>query len=143
VQPCPTPTCLGNLAGSVLSGRPEIARADYLRVSHLAGLQRLAGQSGNASAKGRLALCTQEGDVKQAAEVIVKKHGRSIPTDVTCLLPGASVRPFGGQIEGYPALREAFKKGQPPAMAQRNPTCKVCQQDPTFQSLVKEFTKPD
>jgi len=63
----------------------------------------------------------QKGDVKQALKFI--EEARQIDSRIgPDLLPGASVRPFGRQIEGYRGLRERFKKGQPPAMAQRNPT---------------------
>jgi hypothetical protein len=41
------------------------------------------------------------------------------------------------------ALRDAFKKGQPPAIAQAEPDLQNLQKDPGFQNLVREFAQPN
>jgi len=41
------------------------------------------------------------------------------------------------------ALHDAFKKGQPPPIAQAEPDLESLKEDPSFRNLVKEFTHPN
>ncbi len=135
---------VGNLAEAYyLAGQKERALTTFESAISLA-YKDLQVNPRNASAKGRLALWYgKKGDVKQALKFI--EEARQIDsTDVDLIYYQAQAFALSGdKSKAIAALREAFKKGQPPAMAQAEPDLQSLQQDPTFQSLVKEFTKPD
>jgi serine/threonine protein kinase/tetratricopeptide (TPR) repeat protein len=135
---------VGNLAEAyALAGQTDRAQATFEQAIALA-YRGLQVNPRNAGIKGRLALWYgKKGDVKQALRFI--SEARAIdPNDLDLIYYQAQAQARSGdKVNAIETLRTAFKKGQPPAIAQAEPDLKTLQQDPAFQKLVKEFTKPN
>jgi serine/threonine protein kinase/Flp pilus assembly protein TadD len=135
---------VGNLAEAYdLNGQKDRALPLYEQAIALA-YKALQVNPRDAIIKGRLALWYgKKGDAKQALKFIA--DARSLdPNDVDLIYYQAQAQALSGdKAAALDTLRLAFKKGQPPAIAQAEPDLQVLQQDPRFQSLVNEFTKPN
>jgi len=135
---------VGNLAEAYdLNGQKNRAVPLYEQAIALA-YKGLQVNPRDAMIKGRLALWYgKKGDAKQALKFIA--DARSLdPNDVDLIYYQAQAQALSGdKAAALETLRVAFKKGQPPAIAQAEPDLQVLEQDPRFQQLVKEFTKPN
>jgi serine/threonine protein kinase/tetratricopeptide (TPR) repeat protein len=135
---------VGNLAEAYfLAGQKDRATSTFESAISLA-YKDLQVNPRDAQTKGRLALWYgKKGDVKQALKFI--GEARSIdPNDVDLIYYQAQAFALSGdKVKALAALREAFKKGQPPQIAQAEPDLQNLQDDPAFKSLVKEFTRPN
>jgi tetratricopeptide (TPR) repeat protein/TolB-like protein len=135
---------VGNLAEAYdLAGQKDRAISTFERAIAL-GYKALAVNPRDASVKGRLALWyAKKGDAKQALKFI--SEARAIePNDLDLIYYQAQAQALSGdKSAALESLRAAFKKGQPPAMAQAEPDLQTLQQEPRFQQLVKEFTRPN
>jgi serine/threonine protein kinase/tetratricopeptide (TPR) repeat protein len=135
---------VGNLAEAYdLAGQKDRGRSTFEQAIALA-YKSLQVNPRDAITKGRLALWYgKKGDVKQALKFIAE--ARQIdPNDLDLIYYQAQAQALSGdKPNAIETLRTAFKKGQPPAIAQAEPDLQNLQQDPTFQKLVKEFTKPN
>ncbi|MCU1241396.1 MAG: hypothetical protein JWO71_2122 [Candidatus Acidoferrum typicum] len=135
---------VGNLAEAYYrAGQKDRALSTFESAISLA-YKDLQVNPRDAQTKGRLALWYgKKGDVKQALTFIAE--ARSIDSnDVDLMYYQAQAFALSGdKARALTALREAFKKGQPPQMAQAEPDLQSLQDDPAFQNLVKEFTKPN
>jgi serine/threonine protein kinase/tetratricopeptide (TPR) repeat protein len=133
---------VGNLAEACdLGGQKDRAFPLYEQAIALA-YKALQVNPRDAIIKGRLALWYgKKGDAKQALKFIA--DARSLdPNDVDLIYYQAQAQALSGdKTAALDTLRVAFKKGQPPAIAQAEPDLQGLQQDPRFQQLVKEFTK--
>jgi serine/threonine protein kinase/tetratricopeptide (TPR) repeat protein len=133
---------VGNLAEAYdLAGQKERGLSTFEKAIALA-YQALQVNPRDAIIKGRLSLWYgKKGDVKQALKFI--GEARAIdPNDLDLIYYQAQAQALSGdQNAALDTLRIAFKKGQPPAIAQAEPDLQGLQQDPRFQQLVKEFTK--
>jgi len=98
----------------------------------------------DAATKGRLALWYgKKGDVKQALRFIAEARAID-PADLDLIYYQAQAFALSGdKSNAVTALASAFKKGQPPAIAQAEPDLQSLRDDPAFQKLVREFTKPN
>jgi serine/threonine-protein kinase len=134
----------GNLAEAYdLAGQKQRALSTFEKAISLA-YKGLGVNPRDAGTKGRLALWYgKKGDAKQALKFI--GEARKIdPNDLDLIYYQAQAQALSGDKTGsLESLRLAFKKGQPPAIAQAEPDLQSLQQDPRFQSLVKEFAKPN
>jgi len=135
---------VGNLAEAyALAGQRDRAQTTFEQAIALA-YKGLQVNPRNAGIKGRLALWYgKKGDVRQALRFI--GEARAIDPDDLDLIyyQGQAQALSGDKAKAIETLRTAFKKGQPPAIAQAEPDLQSLQQDPAFQKLVKEFTKPN
>jgi tetratricopeptide (TPR) repeat protein len=135
---------VGNLAEAYsLAGQKDRAKSMFEQAIALA-YKGLQVNPRDAITKGRLALWYgKKGDIKQALKFIAE--ARSIdPNDLDLIYYQAQALALSGnQANAIDALRLAFKKGQPPAMAEAEPDLQSLQQQPAFQKLVKEFSKPN
>jgi serine/threonine protein kinase/tetratricopeptide (TPR) repeat protein len=133
---------IGNLAEAYdLAGQKDRARTTFEQAISLA-YKALQVNPRDAIIKGRLALWYgKKGDAKLALKFI--SEARAIDsTDVDLIYYEAQAFALSGdKARALAALREAFKKGQPPQIAQAEPDLQSLQGDPAFQNLVKEFTK--
>ncbi len=134
----------GNLAEAYyLAGEKDRALSTFEQAIALA-YKALQVNPRDAIVKGRLALWYgKKGDVKQALKFIAE--ARSIdPNDLDLIYYQAQALALSGDKDNaIETLRIAFKRGQPPAIAQAEPDLQSLQQDPAFQKLVKEFSKPN
>ena len=135
---------VGNLAEAYqLAGQKDRAATTFERAISL-GYKGLAVNPRDASIKGRLALWYgKKGDAKQAVKFVAE--ARMIdPNDLDLIYYQAQAEALSGDKNAaLNTLRLAFKKGQPPAIAQAEPDLESLQQDPRFKNLVKEFSKPN
>ncbi len=135
---------VGNLAEAYdLAGQKQRALSTFEQAISLA-YKSLQVNPRDASTKGRLALWYgKKGDTKQALKFI--EEARSIdPNDLDLIYYQAQAQALSGdKSAAIDTLRLAFKKGQPPAMAQAEPDLERLHQEPAFQKLVNEFTKPN
>jgi eukaryotic-like serine/threonine-protein kinase len=135
---------VGNLAEAYdLAGQKDRGRSTFEQAIALA-YKSLQVNPRDAITKGRLALwCGKKGDVKLALKFVAE--ARQIdPNDLDLIYYQAQAQALSGdKSSAVETLRTAFKKGQPPAIAQAEPDLQNLQQDPAFQKLVKEFTKPN
>jgi serine/threonine protein kinase/tetratricopeptide (TPR) repeat protein len=135
---------VGNLAEAYdLAGQKRLALTTYEQAIALC-YKGLQVNPRDAITKGRLALWYgKKGDANQALKFI--DEARKIdPNDLDLIYYQAQAQTLSGNKTGaLETLRLAFKKGQPPAIAQAEPDLQGLQQDPRFQQLVKEFTKPN
>jgi tetratricopeptide (TPR) repeat protein len=135
---------MGNLAEAYgLEGQRDRAQATFERAIAL-GYNGLEVNPRDAAVKGRLALWYgKKGDIRQALKFI--SEARAIdPNDLDLIYYQAQAQALSGdKPNAIETLRIAFKKGQPPAIAQAEPDLQTLQQDPAFQKLVKEFAKPN
>jgi tetratricopeptide (TPR) repeat protein len=133
---------MGNLAEAYyLAGKTDRAMPTFEQAIALA-YKDLQVNPRDALTKGRLALWYgKKGDAKQALKFI--GEARAIdPNDLDLIYYQAQAQALSGDKAGaIETLRIAFKKGQPPAIAQAEPDLQSLQQEPRFQALVKEFTK--
>jgi serine/threonine protein kinase/tetratricopeptide (TPR) repeat protein len=133
---------VGNLAEAYdLAGQKDRARSTFEQAIALA-YKSLQVNPRDAITKGRLALWYgKKGDVKQALKFI--EEARQIdPNDLDLIYYQAQALALSGdKAAAIEILRTAFKKGQPPAIAQAEPDLQTLQQDPSFQKLVEEFKK--
>jgi serine/threonine protein kinase/tetratricopeptide (TPR) repeat protein len=133
---------VGNLAEAYdLAGQKERALSTFEQAISLA-YKSLQVNPRDATTKGRLALWYgKKGDVKQALRFITEARAID-PSDLDLIYYQAQALALSGDKgAALDTLRLAFKKGQPPAIAQAEPDLQRLQQDPRFQSLVKEFGK--
>jgi serine/threonine protein kinase/Flp pilus assembly protein TadD len=133
---------VGNLAEAYdLAGQKARATTTFEHAIAL-GYKGLGVNPRDAGIKGRLALWYgKKGDVKQALKFIAEARAID-PNDLDLIYYQAQAQALSGdKANAIDSLRSAFKKGQPPAMAQAEPDLQNLQQDPAFQKLVKEFTK--
>jgi tetratricopeptide (TPR) repeat protein len=124
-----------------LAGQKDRARSTFEQAIALA-YKSLQVNPRDAITKGRLALWYgKKGDVKQALKFI--EEARQIdPNDLDLIYYQAQALALSGdKAAAIEILRTAFKKGQPPAIAQAEPDLQTLQQDPSFQKLVEEFKK--
>jgi tetratricopeptide (TPR) repeat protein len=135
---------VGNLAEAYqLAGMNDRAMPTFEKAIAL-GYKGLAVNPRDASIKGRLALWYgKKGDAKQALRFA--GEARTIdPNDLDLIYFQAQAQALSGdKSAALETLRLAFKKGQPPAIAQAEPDLQNLQEDPRFQQLVKEYTKPN
>jgi serine/threonine protein kinase/tetratricopeptide (TPR) repeat protein len=133
---------VGNLAEAYdLAGQKDRARSTFEQAIAL-GYKGLQVNPRDAGIKGRLALWYgKKGDVKQALKFA--SEARAIdPNDLDLVYYQAQAQALSGdKTAALDTLRLAFKKGQPPAIAQAEPDLQNLQQEPAFQKLVKEYTK--
>jgi adenylate cyclase len=133
---------VGNLAEAYdLAGQKDRALTTFEQAIALT-YKDLQVNPRDALTKGRLALWyAKKGDLKQALKFI--GEARAIdPNDLDLIYYQAQALALSGdKANALDALRTAFKKGQPPAIAQAEPDLQSLQQDPRFQNLMKEFTK--
>lgn len=132
----------GNLAEAYdLAGQKDRATKTFDNAIALA-YKGLQVNPRDAGIKGRLALWyCKKGDAKNALKFI--GDARAIdPGDLDLIYYQAQAQAASGdKAAAIETLRAAFKKGQPPAIAQAEPDLQSLRDDPRFQSLVKEFTK--
>jgi tetratricopeptide (TPR) repeat protein len=134
----------GNLAEAYyLAGQKDRAMTTFEQAIALA-YKDLQVNPRDAITKGRLGLWYgKKGDAKQALKFIGEARGID-STDVDLMYYQAQAYALSGDKgDALSTLREAFKKGQPPAIAQAEPDLEALQKDPAFQALVKEFSKPN
>jgi serine/threonine-protein kinase len=135
---------VGNLAEAYdLAGQKDRARTTFDQAISL-GYKGLQVNPRDAGTKGRLALWYgKKGDVKQALRFIAEARAID-PSDLDLIYYQAQAQALSGdKTAALDTLRTAFKKGQPPAIAQAEPDLQSLQQDPAFQKLVKEFAQPN
>jgi serine/threonine protein kinase/tetratricopeptide (TPR) repeat protein len=133
---------VGNLAEAYdLAGQKERGLATFEQAIAL-GYKGLQVNPRDATTKGRLALWYgKKGDVKQALRFVAEARAID-PNDLDLIYYQAQAEALSGdKTAALNTLRLAFKKGQPPAMAQAEPDLQSLQHDPRFQQLVKEFNK--
>jgi eukaryotic-like serine/threonine-protein kinase len=133
---------MGNLAEAYdLAGQKEKGLATFEQAISLA-YKSLQVNPRDAITKGRLALWYgKKGDVRQALQFIAEARAID-PNDVDLMYYQAQAFALSGDnAKAIATLREAFKKGQPPPIAEAEPDLQSLQSDPAFQNLVKEFTR--
>jgi tetratricopeptide (TPR) repeat protein len=134
----------GNLAETYyLVGQKDRAQVTFEQAISLA-YKELQVNPRDAITKGRLGLWYgKKGDVQQAIKFIAEARALD-PNNVDLIYYQAQVFALGNDnASALVALRDAFKKGQPPAIAQAEPDLQTLQRDPDFQKLVKEFAQPN
>jgi serine/threonine protein kinase/tetratricopeptide (TPR) repeat protein len=135
---------VGNLAEAYdLAGQKDRALTTFEQAISLA-YKGLGVNPRDAITKGRLALWYgKKGDAKQALRFI--DEARKIdPNDLDLIYYQAQAFALSGDKgNAIDTLHLAFKKGQPPAIAKAEPDLQSLQQDPAFEKLVEEFTKPN
>jgi tetratricopeptide (TPR) repeat protein/predicted Ser/Thr protein kinase len=145
VQLVPTSdTFVGNLAEAYyLVGQKDRAQATFEKAISLA-YKDLQVNPRDANTKGRLALWYgKKGDVRQALKFIAEARAID-PNNVDLIYYQAQAFALANDnASALVALRDAFKKGQPPAIAQAEPDLQSLQKDPGFQKLVREFPQPN
>jgi tetratricopeptide (TPR) repeat protein len=133
---------VGNLAEAYYwAGQRDRAMTTFEKAISLA-YKGLQVNPRDASVKGRLALWYgKKGDIRQALKFIAE--AREIdPANVDLIYYQAQAFALDGQkANALAALRDAFKKGLRPAVAQAEPDLQSLYSDPAFQTLVKEFTR--
>jgi len=131
---------VGNLAEAYYwAGQKDRAMSGFEKAISLA-YKGLQVNPRDASVKGRLALWYgKKGDIRQALKFIAE--ARQIdPDNVDLIYYQAQAFALDGQkANALAALRDAFKKGLRPAVAQAEPDLQSLQADPQFQKLVKGF----
>jgi serine/threonine protein kinase/Flp pilus assembly protein TadD len=135
---------VGNLAEAYdLAGQKDRALNTFEQAISLA-YKGLQVNPRDAITKGRLALWYgKKGDVKQSLKFIAEARNID-PNDLDLIYYQAQALALSGdKANAIETLRTAFKKGQPPAIAQAEPGLQDLQQDPAFQKLIKEFSKPN
>lgn len=135
---------VGNLAEAYdLVGQKDRARATFEKAISLA-YEELRVNPRDGSTKGRLGLWYgKKGDVQQALRFITEARALD-PNNVDLIYYQAQAFALSGdKTKAVAALREAFAKGQPPAIALAEPDLGSLQKDPDFQNLLKEFTHPN
>jgi tetratricopeptide (TPR) repeat protein len=135
---------VGNLAEAYhLVGQKDRAQATFEQAISLA-YRDLQVNPRDATTKGRLALWYgKKGDVRQALKFIAEARAID-PNNVDLIYYQAQAFALANDnASALVALRDAFKKGQPPAIAQAEPDLQSLQKDPGFQKLVREFAKPN
>ena len=134
----------GNLAEAYdLVGQKDRAQTTFEQAISLA-YKDLQVNPRDAATKGRLALWYgKKGDVRQALKFIAEARAID-PNNVDLIYYQAQAFALANDnANALVALRDAFKKGQPPTMAQAEPDLQSLQKEPGFQSLVREFAKPN
>jgi serine/threonine protein kinase/tetratricopeptide (TPR) repeat protein len=135
---------VGNLAEAYhLVGQADRAQATFEQAISLA-YKELRVNPRDAVTKGRLALWYgKKGDVNQALKFIAE--ARAIDSNNVDLIyyQAQAFALSGDKVKAVAALHDAFKKGQPPSIAQAEPDLESLKEDPSFQNLVKEFTRPN
>jgi Flp pilus assembly protein TadD len=135
---------VGNLAEAYhLVGQKDRAQATFEQAISLA-YRDLQVNPRDATTKGRLALWYgKKGDVRQALKFIAEARAID-PNNVDLIYYQAQAFALANDnASALVALRDAFKKGQPPAIAQAEPDLQSLQKDPGFQKLVREFAQPN
>jgi len=135
---------VGNLAEAYyLVGQKDRAQATFEQAISLA-YKELQVNPRDAVTKGRLALWYgKKGDVRQALKFIAEARAID-PGNVDLIYYQAQAFALANDnSSALVALRDAFKKGQPPAIAQAEPDLQNLQKDPGFQKLVREFAQPN
>jgi serine/threonine-protein kinase len=135
---------VGNLAEAYhLAGQKDRAQATFEQAISLA-YKELQVNPRDAITKGRLALWYgKEGDVQQALKFIAEARAID-PNNVDLIYYQAQAFALANDnANALVALGDAFKKGQPPAIAQAEPDLQSLQKDPGFQKLVREFAQPN
>ena len=135
---------VGNLAEAYhLVGQADRAQTTFEQAISLA-YKELRVNPRDAGTKGRLALWyAKKGDVSQALKFIAE--ARAIDSNNVDLIyyQAQAFALSGDKVKAVAALHDAFKKGQPPSIAQAEPDLEGLREDPGFQNLVKEFTHPN
>jgi len=135
---------VGNLAEAYhLVGQADRAQTTFEQAISLA-YKELRVNPRDAVTKGRLALWyAKKGDVSQALKFI--SEARAIDSNNVDLIyyQAQAFALSGDKVKAVAALHDAFKKGQPPSIAQAEPDLESLREDPGFQNLVKEFTHPN
>jgi serine/threonine-protein kinase len=135
---------VGNLAEVYyLVGQKDRAQATFEQAISLA-YKDLQVNPRDAITKGRLALWYgKKGDVRQALKFIAEARAID-PNNVDLIYYQAQAFALANDnASALVALRDAFKKGQPPAIAEAEPDLQKLQRDPGFQKLVREFAQPN
>jgi serine/threonine-protein kinase len=135
---------VGNLGEAYyLAGQKERGLSAFEQAIALA-YKSLQVNPRDAAVKGRLALWYgKKGDVKQALRFIAEARAID-PADLDLIYYQAQAFALSGdKSDAVAALASAFKKGQPPAIAQAEPDLQSLREDPAFQKLVREYTKPN
>jgi len=135
---------VGNLAEAYdLVGQKDRAQTTFEQAISLA-YKDLQVNPRDAATKGRLALWYgKKGDVRQALKFIAEARAID-PNNVDLVYYQAQAFALANDnANALVALRDAFKKGQPPTIAQAEPDLQSLQKEPGFQSLVREFAKPN
>jgi serine/threonine protein kinase/tetratricopeptide (TPR) repeat protein/TolB-like protein len=135
---------VGNLAEAYdLVGQKDRAQATFEKAISLA-YKELQVNPRDANTKGRLALWYgKKGDVRQALKFIAEARAID-PNNVDLIYYQAQAFALANDnASALVALRDAFKKGQAPAIAQAEPDLQSLQKDPDFQKLVTEYTQPN
>jgi serine/threonine protein kinase/tetratricopeptide (TPR) repeat protein len=134
---------VGNLAEAYhLVGQADRAQTTFEQAISLA-YKELRVNPRDAVTKGRLALWyAKKGDVSQALKFV--SEARAIDSNNVDLIyyQAQAFALSGDKVKAVAALHDAFKKGQPPSIAQAEPDLESLREDPGFQNLVKEFTHP-
>jgi serine/threonine-protein kinase len=133
---------VGNLAEAYdLVGQRDRGQATFEQAISLA-YKELQVNPRDAGTKGRLALWYgKKGDVRQAQKFIAEARAID-PNNADLIYYQAQAFALANDnANALAALRNAFKRGQPPAIAQAEPDLQSLQKDPAFQQLVKEFVK--
>jgi eukaryotic-like serine/threonine-protein kinase len=135
---------VGNLAEAYyLAGQRERAMTTFDQAIALA-YKDLQVNPREAATKGRLALWYgKKGDARQALKFV--SEARTIdPGNVDLIYYQAQAYALSGDTaNAIAALREAFKKGQPPSIAEAEPDLQGLQKEPEFQSLIQKFKKSE
>jgi tetratricopeptide (TPR) repeat protein len=134
----------GNLAEAYdLVGQKDRAQTTFERAISLA-YKELQVNPRDAITKGRLGLWyAKKGDARQALKIIAEARALD-PNNADLIYYQAQAFALANDnANALVALRDAFKKGQPPAIAQAEPDLQGLQKDPSFQNLVNEFLKPN
>jgi len=133
---------VGNLAEAYsLVGQKDRAQTTFEQAISLA-YKELQVNPRDAITKGRLALWYgKKGDVRQALKFIAEARALD-PNNVDLIYYQAQAFALANDnTNALMALQDAFKKGQPPAIAQAEPDLRDLQKDPGFQKLVREFAR--
>jgi serine/threonine protein kinase/tetratricopeptide (TPR) repeat protein len=133
---------VGNLAEAYsLVGQKDRAQTTFEQAISLA-YKELQVNPRDAITKGRLALWYgKKGDVRQALKFIAEARALD-PNNVDLIYYQAQAFALANDnANALMALQDAFKKGQPPAIAQAEPDLRDLQKDPGFQKLVREFAR--
>ena len=135
---------VGNLAEAYhLAGQKDRAQATFEQAISLA-YKELQVNPRDAATKGRLALWYgKKGDLRQALKFIAEARAID-PNNVDLVYYQAQAFALANDnANALVALRDAFKKGQPPAIAEAEPDLQSLQRDSGFQKLVREFARPN
>ena len=134
----------GNLAEAYsLIGQKDRSQTTFEQAISLA-YKDLRVNPRDASTKGRLGLWYgKKGDFQQALKFITEARALD-PNNADLIYYQAQAFALSGdKTKALAALREAFEKGQPPQIALAEPDLESLREDPAFQDLVKEFTRPN